>query len=163
MARPVPIPASSSTRMVASNTIVRLRIRMTDEPGHTPALPESLKREPSGGTYSGRLMARQRVLSVPVLSSELPWPFFSFPQLERFGNCAQSGRHTECVGYMSSTAAPLIWPARSRRMASFASRKGNGWTCVLTGTRGARARNSSPSRRVRLATERIVLSPHKRR
>src|SRR6185437_1710032 len=62
------------------------------------------------------------------------------------------------VPYGTSTAAPSISPARSRRSASFACASGKASVVVRTGTFGARSRNSSPSRRVRLATERRTRS-----
>src|SRR5262249_57681408 len=61
-----------------------------------------------------------------------------------------------------NTAAPRILPSRRRVSASFASDSGNGSTSVCTGISGASARNSSPSRRVRFATDAIDRSPHRR-
>ena len=62
--------------------------------------------------------------------------------------------------YTTSTAAPRTRPSRRRASALFASSSANVSTSVRTGTRGASARNSSPSRRVRFATERSdTLSP----
>src|SRR5438132_1516851 len=61
----------------------------------------------------------------------------------------------------TSTAAPLMRPSRRRASASFARSSGKVSTEVLTGTLGASARNSSPSRRVRLATETTRRSPHR--
>jgi nucleoside-diphosphate-sugar epimerase len=52
-------------------------------------------------------------------------------------------------------------PARRRESASFASASGTASTSVRTGTRGAVARNSSPSARVRFATERTTRSPQR--
>ena len=54
----------------------------------------------------------------------------------------------------TSTSAPRTSPARSFASASFASSSGNVSTSVRTGISAASARNSSPSRRVRFATER---------
>ena len=62
----------------------------------------------------------------------------------------------------TSTAAPRTRPSRRRSSASFAWSSGCVSTWVRTGTRGASARNSSPSARVRLATLRRVRSPHSR-
>ena len=61
---------------------------------------------------------------------------------------------------MVSTAAPSSWPCRSCSSASFAWSSRNGVTWIRSGKRAASARNSSPSRRVRLATERITRSSH---
>ncbi len=58
-------------------------------------------------------------------------------------------------GQGTMTAAPVKRPARRSSNACPPASSGYGWTSVRTGTRGASARNSSPSRRVRLATERI--------
>jgi uncharacterized coiled-coil protein SlyX len=52
-----------------------------------------------------------------------------------------------------STAVPPSLPARNRSSAVLASSKGNVCVSVRTGTRGAISKNSSPSRRVRFATE----------
>ena len=57
-----------------------------------------------------------------------------------------------------STAAPLSAPLRRASRAWFASVNGKVRVSVRTGTCGARARNSSPSRRVRFATEQIERS-----
>ena len=62
--------------------------------------------------------------------------------------------------YGTSTSAPVTSPARSRRSASLASASGSASTVVRTGTSGASARNASPSRRVRFATERTLRSCH---
>src|SRR5690606_8151304 len=62
----------------------------------------------------------------------------------------------------TSTAAPCSAPRRRRSSASLAASSAKRVTSVRTGTLGARARNSSPSRRVRLATETIRRSPHRR-
>ena len=59
----------------------------------------------------------------------------------------------------TSTAAPRNFPSLTRDNASLAALNGKVSTLVFTGTFGASARNSSPSRRVRLATEQIVRSP----
>ena len=59
------------------------------------------------------------------------------------------------------TAAPRTRPERSAANAAFASLSGKHSTSVRTGTLGANARNSSPSRRVRFATERTVRSPQR--
>ena len=56
-----------------------------------------------------------------------------------------------------------IEAAACDHMGMRAAVRGNTTTSVLTGTLGARARNSSPSRRVRLATERRIRSPHRSR
>src|SRR5213592_2900160 len=53
----------------------------------------------------------------------------------------------------SSTAAPVILPARSFERTSFASRKGNALVCVLMPACAATLKNAIPSLRVRLATE----------
>ena len=58
------------------------------------------------------------------------------------------------------TAAPLRAPDRNLSSATFASPSANVSTCVLIGTRAASSKNSSPSRRVRFATERTARSPH---
>ena len=50
---------------------------------------------------------------------------------------------------------------RRRSSASLACSRENSSTSVCTGTCGARARNSCPSRLVRLATERITRSPQR--
>ena len=57
------------------------------------------------------------------------------------------------------TAAPSIPPLRTASSAASASSSAKVVTCVRTGTRGARSRNSTASARVRLATERSVRSP----
>src|ERR687894_584108 len=67
------------------------------------------------------------------------------------------GSHQE--GSTTSTAAPRTRPPRRALRASLASSSEKGKTSVRTGTLGARAKNSSPSRRVRLATERTHRSP----
>ena len=61
-----------------------------------------------------------------------------------------------CQG--TSTAAPSILPSRNRSSAWLASASGNGMVIVRTGILGAIPRNSSPSWRVRLATERTERS-----
>src|SRR5919204_698053 len=61
----------------------------------------------------------------------------------------------------SSTAVPASAPLRNAASASFASSSANLSTFTRTGTCGAIARNSSPSRRVRLATDRKVRSPQR--
>ena len=58
----------------------------------------------------------------------------------------------------TSTAAPRIWPARRRSRARWLAERER-LHVVRTGMRGASARNSSPSRRVRLATERSCAPP----
>src|SRR6266576_3598158 len=58
----------------------------------------------------------------------------------------------------ASTAEPRSRPLRMLSSASFACSSANASTTVRTGTCGASARNSSPSRRVRLATERSTRS-----
>jgi propanol-preferring alcohol dehydrogenase len=63
--------------------------------------------------------------------------------------------------YGTSTAAPCNRPSRSRASASFACSSGNVSVSVRTGICAASARNSSPSWRVRLATERTVRSCHR--
>ena len=60
-----------------------------------------------------------------------------------------------------STAVALSLPARNKSSAVLASSNGNVSVCVRTGTRGAISKNSSPSRRVRFATEVITRSSHK--
>jgi len=67
---------------------------------------------------------------------------------------------TALAGYGTSTAAPRSRPSRRRARASFACSSGKISVSVRTGTRGASARNSSPSRRVRFATEQRVRSCH---
>src|SRR6266545_1189608 len=64
--------------------------------------------------------------------------------------------------YGTRTSAPRTSPRRSLSSASFPCSSGNVSTCVRTGTCGASARNSSPSRRVRFATERTTRSPQSR-
>src|SRR5688572_26295789 len=59
---------------------------------------------------------------------------------------------------MVKTAAPCTSPLRKRVKASFAADRGKVCTCVRTGTLGASAKNSSPSRRVRFATEQRLRS-----
>jgi hypothetical protein len=66
---------------------------------------------------------------------------------------------TSCANYGTRTAAPSIRPARRWSSASFAWVNGKASIRVRTGTRGASARNSSPSARVRFATERSRRSP----
>ena len=61
----------------------------------------------------------------------------------------------------TSTSAPRIVPARTRASASFACSSGTASTSVRTWAVGATARNSSPSARVRFATERTTRSPHR--
>src|SRR5690606_2389506 len=65
--------------------------------------------------------------------------------------------------YGMRTAAPVSWPSRRSASASFAASSGYAVVSVRTGTRGARARKSSPSRRGRFATERGVRSSHSSR
>src|SRR5436853_5751092 len=60
-----------------------------------------------------------------------------------------------------STAVPFSWPERNRSSAVLACSKGNVSVSVLTGTRGAISKNSSPSRRVRFATEVIARTPQR--
>src|SRR5262249_42537609 len=64
-----------------------------------------------------------------------------------------------CSECGTRTTAPRTSPRRSLSSAAFACSSANTSTCVCTGTRGASARKSSPSRRVRLATERSTRSP----
>src|SRR5919201_1600848 len=79
---------------------------------------------------------------------------------EREEGCDQATRlHLLLVPRRSSTAAPRMCPVRSRSSASFASSSGNTSTSVRIGTCGASARSSSPSRRVRFATDRMTRSP----
>src|SRR5438093_12079830 len=54
---------------------------------------------------------------------------------------------------ITSTAVPSSLPARNLFSAVFASSRGKVSIFVFTGTRGAISRNSSPSRRVKFATE----------
>src|SRR6266511_2188464 len=68
-------------------------------------------------------------------------------------------RRARTGSHGTRTSAPRTSPRRSLASASFACSSGNTSTCVRTGTRGASARNSSPSRRVRFATERSTRSP----
>src|ERR671936_1217509 len=68
------------------------------------------------------------------------------------------GRHRPATW---STAVPRSCPLRKRSSASFASSRANVSTSARTGTSGASARNSAPSRRVRFATERKVRSPQR--
>src|SRR6266550_9206284 len=63
-----------------------------------------------------------------------------------------------CYLPIISTAVPLSLPARKRSSAVLACSKGNVSVFVCTGTRGAISKNSSPSRRVRFATEVITRS-----
>src|SRR3990170_6407792 len=63
---------------------------------------------------------------------------------------------------ITNTAAPWSWPRRRLSRAWLACSNRKACTSVLTGTRGARARNSSPSWRGRVATERIMRSSHSR-
>jgi formyltetrahydrofolate synthetase len=70
-------------------------------------------------------------------------------------------RHHLDVALIEITAAPLILPARRRSSAAFVSARPNGSTCVCTGTRGAICRNSTPSARVRFATDRTLRSPQR--
>src|SRR5208282_5009840 len=63
----------------------------------------------------------------------------------------------------TSTAAPSRRPARKSSSAWLALSSGYGVVVVRTFARGARARNSSPSARVRLATEATLRSPHRSR
>src|SRR5262245_22478071 len=64
----------------------------------------------------------------------------------------------EDAAYNETAAEPSMSALRSRARASFVSSSGNTSTCVFTGIRGARARNSTPSSRVRFATERRTRS-----
>src|SRR5438309_1299654 len=84
------------------------------------------------------------------------WPLFR----ERDA-CASFYRGVARGSCTTSTAAPLMRPSRRRASASFARSSGKVSTEVLTGTLGASARNSSPSRRVRLATDTTRRSPHR--
>ena len=67
------------------------------------------------------------------------------------------------LSYLSgtSTAAPSNSPSRNCLSASFALVRGNGVVVVRTGILAAISRNSSPSCRVRLATDRRTRSSHK--
>src|SRR5205823_11664472 len=60
-----------------------------------------------------------------------------------------------------NTAVAPSLPARNRSSALLASSKANVSVCVRTGMRGAISKNSSPSRRVRFATDVITRSSHK--
>src|SRR5207245_2169673 len=64
-------------------------------------------------------------------------------------------------GAGTSTADPRTSPLRSRSRAWLASASGWTSTSVRTGTRGAMERNSSPSWRVRFATDRRWRSPQR--
>ena len=59
-----------------------------------------------------------------------------------------------------STAAPWSRPERRRSSPVLASASGMGSTCIAISVRAASAKNSSPSRRVRLATETMRRSRH---
>src|ERR1700680_1018285 len=72
--------------------------------------------------------------------------------------CQAEGTVDRPQSLTESTAAPRISPSRSLASAVFASSKRKASTSVRTGTRGARAMNSTPSARVRLATERSTRS-----
>ena len=59
------------------------------------------------------------------------------------------------------TAAPRIRPVRSRSSASSARSSGKTAVSVRTGSSATSARSSSPSRRVRFATDRTARSPQR--
>src|SRR5207248_2796118 len=59
------------------------------------------------------------------------------------------------------TALPSNLPARNSSSAVLASSSGKGWVFVFTGTHAAISRNSSPSRRVKFATEQMARSPQR--
>ena len=63
----------------------------------------------------------------------------------------------------TSTAAPSIRPFRMSSSASLARSNGYSTVCVSTGTRGASARKSTASWRVRLATDRMTRSSQRSR
>ena len=72
----------------------------------------------------------------------------------------RSARRSRSLGHQHRRAPDLARSAAAAS-ASFASSSGCASTSVRTGTRGASARNSSPSARVRLATERSTRSPQR--
>src|SRR5208282_1516343 len=95
---------------------------------------------------------------IKVNSKENPTKIQTIPRIfQRFfkeikgfprnANARGSSRHG------TSTAAPSSLPARKSSSASLALSSGYDVVVVRTFARGARARNSSPSARVRLATE----------
>ena len=65
--------------------------------------------------------------------------------------CGRVHGRSNCHG--SSTAAPVICPARNFERTSFASCNGNALVCVLMPACAATLKNAIPSLRVRLATE----------
>lgn len=70
-----------------------------------------------------------------------------------------SGRSLPLQG--TRTAAPVSLPERSLASAALASLKGIVSTCILSGVLAASSRNSTASRRVRLATDCSRRSPHR--
>src|SRR5690606_9342136 len=107
-----------------------------------------------GGERSGENEAREKegaaFHDIPAVDGT-GWSL-SHDRLLRRGHDSYAGP------VITRTAAPVSRPSRRRARASSASSSGSVSTVVTTGTFGARARNSSPSARVRFATERIERS-----
>ncbi len=64
---------------------------------------------------------------------------------------------------ITSTTAPLVSPSRTQASASLARASAKAVILSATGTRAAAVKNSMPSLRVRLATERMLRSPQRLR